>query len=70
MIQGTQPNDCGMCVYLMSGKQQESPVNSGTFLLAMSDMLQTAELYTRNGWIGQLFLPAWCGITLFGSFHS
>jgi len=53
VCQGTQPNDCDMCVYLMPCIQQENPIKTGTSPFDMTSMHKRAGLYTRIDVDGQ-----------------
>jgi len=57
-FQGTQPNGCGTCAYLMPSDQQKNLLNPAPRFLFMTSMSKRAGFYTRKGVVGQCL----CGV--------
>jgi len=53
VFQGTQPNGCGMCAYLVPCFWQENLLNPAPRFLVMTNTPQRAGLYTRIGLVRQ-----------------
>ena len=56
-MQGTQPNGCGMCAYLMSGDFQENPVNPSISISLFDEYVEESRALYQIWSRWAIYLP-------------
>jgi len=55
VFQGTQPNGCGMCAYLMPSDQQKNSAKSGTSFPVHDEHVREQGFIPEKGWWGNAY---------------